>query len=484
MAKFNATKERTITKNLAGGKAYKESAKLEIASILMTSMLSDKYYESADTTMDRLSKLFLNLEDKKFFAKASLYARDKGHMRSVSHFCSAILAENIHGEEWLKNYFDKVVMRTDDITETIACYWKNGKKPIPNAMKKGFGKAFSRMDEYQLAKYQAKNKDVSLIDAVRLIHPRVSEKNATGLEKLVKGTLTNTETWNAKLSSACKNKTVEEKLEVKKETWKEFVNKDSKMIESFALLRNFRNIWETNDEETRNKAIQHLTTPEVIYRSKILPFRFYTAYKELKNIGDARVLRALSKAADIALDNVPSFDGKTAILVDVSGSMSGKPSEIAALFGAALFKKNNADVILFDGKAEYFKANPEDSLFTLAETMPFNGGWTDFSCAIRRLGNVRYDRIIILTDMQSWVDGTPSPWMTTCANKEFNAYKNRVNPECKLFTFDLQGYGTLQFPETNVFCLAGFSEKTFDVLQKLDNGVSTLIQEIEQIRLD
>ena len=43
MGKFNATKTRNFTENLAGGNAYKSSEKLEIASLLMTSVISDKY---------------------------------------------------------------------------------------------------------------------------------------------------------------------------------------------------------------------------------------------------------------------------------------------------------------------------------------------------------------------------------------------------------------------------------------------------------
>lgn len=30
------------------------------------------------------------------------------------------------------------------------------------------------------------------------------------------------------------------------------------------------------------------------------------------------------------------------------------------------------------------------------------------------------------------------------------------------------GYGTLQFPERQVYCLAGFSDKTLDTLKQLD----------------
>ena len=488
MSKFNSVKEKNVTKNLAGGVAFKSSAKLEIASLLLTSFLTDKYYETADDTINRLTNLSNELDDKQFLAKASIYARDKYRMRSVSHVCSAIIAETVHGEEWLKRYYDKVIMRVDDMTETLSYFWRNGKKPIPNSMKKGFSMAFGRFDEYQLAKYQAKNKELSLVDVMRLVHPRKTEKNAIALEKLVKGELVNTETWNAKLSSSIKkDMSDEEKTQAKKQSWSDFLNKGDDKIEMFALLRNLRNIWSTEDPELQEKAIQLLTTPKLIHRSKILPFRFQTAFQEISSMrtksGVSRLMLALSQAADIALDNVPKFDGKTAILVDVSASMRGQTSEIASLFGAALYKNNNADVYLFDETTHIFRGNPQDSLFTLANGMRFNGGGTDFQQAIQHLGKRHYDRIIILSDMQSWGDSTWYNSWTPPANEAFNKYRREVNPECKLYSFDLRGYGTLQMPERNIYCLAGFSENTFDLMLKLDTGVSNLINEIESVIL-
>ena len=479
MSKFNSVKEKNVTKNLAGGVAFKSSAKLEIASLLLTSFLTDKYYETADDTINRLTNLSNELDDKQFLAKASIYARDKYRMRSVSHVCSAIIAETVHGEEWLKRYYDKVIMRVDDMTETLSYFWRNGKKPIPNSMKKGFSMAFGRFDEYQLAKYQAKNKELSLVDLMRLVHPKKTDKNASGLEKLVKGTLVNTDTWEAKLSSVCnKNMTDEQKQEAKRRNWAEFVNKDENKIEMFALIRNLRNIWSTGDKAVQDRVCYLLTNPANIHRSKILPLRYATAYKELKSLENADKLRgALSKAAEIALDNVPEFDGSTALLIDVSGSMHGQPAEVASIFGAALYKKNFADVILFDNSVRHINANPADSLFTIAKAMSLCGGGTDFGCAIRALKDKFYDRVIILSDMQSWIgDG----WTNSC-QRYFNYYRKTVNPECKLYSFDLRGYGTLQMPERNIYCLAGFSENTFDLMLKLDTGVSNLINEIESV---
>ncbi len=75
--------------------------------------------------------------------------------------------------------------------------------------------------------------------------------------------------------------------------------------------------------------------------------------------------------------------------------------------------------------------------------------------------------------MQGWIAGA-APTQT------FETYKRRCQ---KVYSFDLQGCGTLQFPERDVFCLAGFSEKTPKTLKFLESNKSALIARIEAIEL-
>ena len=67
--------------------------------------------------------------------------------------------------------------------------------------------------------------------------------------------------------------------------------------------------------------------------------------------------------------------------------------------------------------------------------------------------------------------------------KTFEAYKKKYGADPKIFSFDLQGYETLQFPERNIHCLAGFSDKTMETLKFLDSDQSALVAEIEAIEL-
>jgi 60 kDa SS-A/Ro ribonucleoprotein len=126
MAKFNTTQKggKTLTENLAGGQAYSQSKELELASILLTSFVSDQFYRSSNETLEQLKKLLIKT-DPLFAAKAAIYARDKFGMRSITHALSGELASQLSGLSWSKDFYDKVVVRPDDMTEIISYYLAN-----------------------------------------------------------------------------------------------------------------------------------------------------------------------------------------------------------------------------------------------------------------------------------------------------------------------------------------------------------------------
>lgn len=442
--------------------------------MLLTSFANDQAYRSEAESMARLETLVNSISDKKFCAKAAIYARTKFGMRSITHVLASNLAKHVSGQEWAKSFYQKVVDRPDDITEILAHYISKNGKPITNAMKKGLGAAFGDFDEYALAKYRGEGKAVKLVDAVNLLHPKGPQ---AALKKLVAGKLKNKKTWEAKLTKAGqKAETEEEKEELKADAWESLIK--TRQLGYFALLRNLRNIIEQAPDVLED-ALEMLVDPKLIKNSKVLPFRFLTAYQELQKVsgnGVSKTLRALSEAIDISCENVPEYGGRTCVVLDTSGSMEGQPIQIGALFAAVLAKASDADVMTFSNDAQYRAINPADSTLTIAQNLGrLAAGGTNFH-AIFEEAKEAYDRIIILSDMQGWIGGH-APTAT------FTKYKKRTGADPMIFSFDLQGYGTLQFPERNVFCLAGFSEKTLELLEKLEVDRNALIKEIEAIKL-
>lgn len=498
MSKFNKSSESvTKTTNYAGGEAFVASPELEFVSILLTSFVSDQYYRKASDTMDQVTKLLEKI-DPLFAAKAAIYARTKFGMRSITHVVAAELFRKVNGktrvsgQEWPKRFVEQVVYRPDDAAEILSYYFNKIKeKSLAKQLQKGLRASLGKFDEYQLAKYRGEGKAISLVDIVNLTHPKPNEKNMEALKKLVADELRSTETWESKMTAAGKNaKNEEEKEELRKEVWTSLIKE--RKLGYFALLKNLRNIIEQTPEMVEEAAAM-LTDEKLIQKSLILPFRFMTAMKQLQadGINNKVIYAAINKAMELSFQNVPKFDGKTLVVVDHSGSMDsvehGNMSqfEIGAMFAVAMSKANDADFIYFGSIAKYYGMNPLDTTTTIVKELEsLNNGsrpheevghGTNFN-AIFEEANKAYDRIVIFSDMQGWI-GHYAP------TGSFHEYKKRTNAHPKIYSIDLSGLGTLQFPEKEVYCLAGFSEKIFTIMGFLEQDKQALIHEIEEIKI-
>lgn len=481
--------------NMGGSRAFALTDKLKLVSLASTTMLKDGFYRTANATMVELDAL-INKVGPVFAAKVAHYVRHEHGMRSVSHYIAARVARLVKGEQWTKNFFRDVVRRPDDATEIMSAYISIfGRKGIPNSLKKGLGAALGKFDEYSLGKYRGENNEFKLIDLVNLVHPKPTEKNAEALKKLVKGELKSEGTWEVELTKAGQNAENAEDLALNKAgAWEDLIK--NRKIAYFALLRNLRNIMQQASDKVLDAACTMLVDETMIKKSLVLPFRFLTAYKAIEGVGSAqaraKVLAAIDKAVEIALENVPQFNGKTLVALDVSGSMKSNhyhpalrdkpnadsPIEIGSLFASVLCKTNNCDLMFFDSTARY-------------ETYPLTKGVAETARDIRKratggatyfgpifdTANKAYNRIIILSDMQSWVGGhTPQ--------QQYANYCRRMKADPKIYSFDLAGLGTLQFPQQNVYALAGFSDKTLATMQQLEQNPDAVLDEIDAISFE
>jgi 60 kDa SS-A/Ro ribonucleoprotein len=481
MSKFNTKKIVEKVENKAGGQAYKQSDEMAFVSLLLTSFVKDQFYRKANESLSDMKGYIKKIKDKEFLAKSAIFARDEFGMRSITHALAGELASEISGKEWSKNFYSKVVSRVDDMSEILSYYLQNKtdiKSPkFPNSLKKGFAKAFDKFDGYQLAKYRTENKDVKLVDIVNLVHPTPTKKNGEALSQLINGDLKSNGTWESMLTSAGQKANDEEELkDLKADAWDELLT--TRKLGYFATLRNLRNII-TQAPNSVTKACEMLVDENLIAKSKVLPFRFSKAYDEISKLDSNKevrdVLKAINEALNISVMNVPKLDGETLVVIDVSGSMSGTPSEIASLFGAMLIKANECDVMTFATKAEYINYDPSDTVISLRNKFRFSGGGTNFQDIFKKASK-KYDRIIILSDCQGWI-GYTTPV------KEYNQYKKDFNANTKIYSWDLSGLSTLQFPENQVYCLAGFSDKVFDIMKMLEQDKKALVNKINSIQL-
>ena len=224
---------------------------------------------------------------------------------------------------------------------------------------------------------------------------------------------------------------------------------------------------------------EQLIDANAVRRSLVFPFQFLAAVDVLKQgnlAGADRVMDALNTAVDHSLANVPKFEGKTLVALDSSGSMVGRPQAIGSLFAATLVKATGADLMLFSDDARYVSLNRRDTTLTAAQSIPFISGGTNFNAIFQR-ANRAYDRIVILSDMQGWIGGGAPV-------QPFADYQKRYGVASRIYSFDLKGYGTLQFPQERVYCLAGWNDRVFEMMQKLDRDPQALVREVETVLLE
>ena len=505
-------KEGNKVLNHEGALAFRMSPEMELYTAAVTSTLSGKFYESPKQFVDRISAL-VGRVDAEFVAKLAVYTRTVMNLRSIPLLLDVELARHHSGDDLVARAVAKTVLRADEIAELLMCYqWRN---PVPETQVKKLGKlsrqiqnglkeSFNSFDEYQFAKYN-RDAEVKLKDALFLVHPKAKDEAQQALfDKIVSGTLETPYTWETQLSALGQQKfdSDEEKKAAVKALWEELL--DSGKLGYMALLRNLRNILQAGVDDAHVDALcKRLSDPDQVARSKQLPFRFLSAYRELQNVDSvhaSKVLSALEAAVKASVVNLEGFGADTHVLVaaDVSGSMYHPVSpkstvmnfDIAILLSQILRSKCESVISGMFGDTWKVYNLPNENVLANTIDMYRHEGEVGYSTNGYKVidylvdGKIRMDKVMIFTDCQMWDSESGNSW---CADKHIKDSWHRYKamfPEAKLYLFDLLGYGDapLDLAEKDVYLIAGWSEKVFDVLKAVDNG-SDALAEIGKVEL-
>ena len=473
MAKFNTT--ATIkTTNKAGHVAYGMTDKSKLVTQVLTSFFNEsKFYGDNTKEMQKTISAVIK-KDPQFVANLAVFARKEFNMRSVAHVLTAYLAYEAEGKPYVRKVVKAVSLRGDDVTEIMSCYLSIFGKPIPNALKKGISDAMQGFDEYTLAKYKGEGKNVKMRDLLCLCRPtpKTSEQSEMW-KRCLNGELETPYTWETELSAKGNNA----------ETWEQLI--DSGKVGFMALLRNLRNILTANPSNV-NKVLDYIQNPEAVRKSKQLPFRFLSAYKELENIGGSRVFDALENAIEASIENMPKLEGTTVIAVDTSGSM-GRPIsekskvrcyEIAMLLGLIANKIcDNAIFYTFDTQLKKYAVSHRTAILeTVTKTCSGGGTYMELPFCQMIHDNIKADRVIVLSDNEC-----NSSW-TTPVQRVADAYRAKTGNDVWVHAIDLMGYGTQQFHGKKTNIVAGWSEKVFDFIKLAEQGEGTLEKTIAEYK--
>ena len=555
MSKYNAKAEgvKPTVVNAMGENAYQLSAKEELVSTCMTTFLSgDHYYETEKEVVNRIVNK-LNEVDPLFAAKLALYVRNEGNLRSVSHLIAATIAKRAYGTEWSKRFYNKIVVRPDDMSEILSAYAVQNKmdlkkiRKIPNAIKKGFKTALERLDAYQIDKYKMNSRQVKMLDLVNLFHPKGTQRNQQAYHNLVNGEslagLYASKVLEKEMTKAgqkTQGKSVQEKEAAKKEAI-ENVLSNVKGMPIMNLLRNLRNII-LYAPKSVDDACAQLTNETAVLNSRLLPFRFATAYEEIEKMSFSdkksdtsiafeedynnqtitatelaklkeKVLNAIEDALQISCQNIPELEGNTAILIDHSGSVrgdSGGSSRVSAfskttsamignLFGSMMaYRQKNVYIGLFGDRLIPVKVDRSQRLLDFNKKS-FDkgancGGGTEqgiydfFRQAVREKKKI--DNIIVFSDCQIGSSGSTS-WYGTSGTERSATFQDlikqfrKINPLCNIIVVDIhntRGNNVFYKPE-RVLNIAGWSANIFDVIKSNTKGFGAILKEIEAIEI-
>lgn len=494
MSKFAQNKvgiNRTTTYEGAPA-TFVPDAKEDLVRRVFTTFVNEpKFYGNVQNQTQELINLLQKVieKDPYFVAKLAIYVRNELYMRSITHMIVGELAHSNAGKPYVKEVLYAIAKRPDDLVEVLAYYLATYGKPIPNSLKKGLAKAFAKFNEYQLQKYNRK-KEVELKDILCLTHPKpLNFKQADMWKRLLEDSLEIPYTWETELSA--KGNT--------KEVWEALIESDK--VGYMALLRNLRNILAA-DPDNITKVINRIQDPEAVKLSKQLPFRFYSAYRELSrdeklgfsyrffdtakkhpvSFNTSLVLESLEKALEYSLVNLETIPGRTVLVNDDSGSMtfstiskhsSIRPAEIAGLMMAISHRLcERAITSSFSSTYRIVSLNPSNGILANTKKVTENcqGGATYMERIFQYLSaqNIVADRIIIFSDNEA--HGHPHrAWLN---------YKNNVAPHAWLHLIDLAGYGHQVFYGDNVSYTPGWSEKILKFIPLIEQGMGDIVDYI------
>lgn len=515
---FSTTKPKQFagrTRNNAGSLAHEFDSEHKLAQMAVTGTFNSTFYVTAETQLDQVMDLAFKVTPQ-FLAQVAIYARKLGFMKDMPAFCMAVLANR--DSDLFERVFPIVIDNGRMIRNIVQIFRSgkiNGRKSIPKAARRQVSKWLIERNYNRLLD-ESVGETPSIADLIKMVHPKA--KNATqeaffgyliGNDKLDWSKLPQF-VQDFELFKAVKlDGKVEFKLNgippvefrlltalnLSEQDWKEIaVNGGHHMVRM--NLNTFARHGVYNDSSVTKQIAAKLSDRDTILRSKVMPYQLLTTYLNIEDNIPMVVRNALQDAADIALENVPVIDGKIKVFPDVSGSMTSntvgkgktRSIDVAALFAAALMKKNSdTEVLPFENRIVSLKLNPRDSIMTNAEKLSkIGGGGTNISLPLKLLNERKETDIkacFFVSDNESWLDGGYYGSGKTAAENEWNSLKQR-NIKAKLVCIDVTPNTTTQLKDRkDVMNVGGFSDTVFAVAENFIQNQESWVDVIKRVQL-
>lgn len=451
MARMNSTnrsaplsKDTNTTRNHAGAVVHNlDSLEILFSKVLGSFFGESTYYEKRTAEKDfvDLVKTINNVdyEDIEYVLKIALLGREYNMIQyPLSVLTACFNDERFKGQHFvdsngrnkLQYYSDRIVRRGRDVIDIMATQInafgfdvvKKGKKtkrdlPLPIQLRKALKHKLESFNDYQLSKALSDSREVSLADCIKLLHP--DEKKA----RVPKGFYADVIEGRVKFGGETKQ-VQSELAKSRNKNSKSTVADVKQSLDSSTVMAIVKNLVALhkagvlNDREAVDSICKKLTDAKQVHSSRLLPFRFYSAWKEVNKLptsyGVRRVSDALVYALDLSVSNLAPIEGFNAILIDRSGSMNEPVSsmssmtatEIAVVLGAICFKQGVGEVYVFANSCEKVEGISSAStvMDIIKQIMRYSvGGGTYLDVAMKTIARdsirgAKYDNLILLSD--------------------------------------------------------------------------------------
>ncbi len=431
-----------------------------------------------------------------------------------------------------KDLFEKVftrVVKTPDDLRSFVTIVKSGKI----AGRNGLGgmtvepvrKYLASMSEYHALKYGSANSEgLTLRDIIRMAHPKPADAATSerfGWLTQGKEKLTDNEELNPQIRAFEALKTAateDEQISLVKQgrlpyevvvpsvkatttkIWSELL-RQAPYRNLLSNLVTFARHGVFTAEENVQYAVERLTNREAIRRSKVLPFRFFNAWKMYsKSEGnDLRISGAIREAVNLSFENMPTFGNATvAIGPDVSGSMSSgtlsqesstRYIDIADIFTGALLRKIEKRTVVLPfntGVVPTGDLSLRDVLDTAGKIVSIGGGGTAVGAPVEYLlsRKVKVDAFIGITDSEDWAYGRGYS-VSGSFLELWRSYKEQVAPDAKAFLVTIAPYGDAVAPQgtQDVHFIFGWSDRVLNYIGlKLRSGLGQ-VEQVDQMEI-
>lgn len=516
--------------NHEGAPTFRRNLEEQVIQVLTTNTLSRTFYVSRGEITRETLEVLIEMRDKdpEFLAKALVYARNHGFMQFVPLVGLAILS-TARDKDPFRLAFPKVVQTPDNLLEFVAlCRSGKIRKGLggvaPEATKTWLG----GLTAYHAIKYSGASEGISLRDVLRMAHPKPTDdvlRERFGW--LVKGwdgigeepSPTNPQIWYyERLKRATDEATILESIAEGRLPWEVVVPAVRKMttpiwealmrqMPYMALLRNLNTLTRAGvfaKPGNVEYAAGRLSDSRAVAKAKILPFRFFEAYKAYAAdpAHEPKIAEALEAALESSFANMPDLLGTVAIGSDVSGSMSRLVSEkghtryidVCGVYTASLVKKSADRVVVLPFEFDVVKGiriNRGDSVFTIADRLAsISGGGTAVGAPVQFLldRKITVDTFIGITDQEDWCYDRPGFYGRGVRGSFLDLwrqYRAEVAPDARAFLLTIASYRDAVAPqnEPGVHFIYGWSPDVPRYIASQLNAGKGQVDAVEAIQL-